>query len=86
MVGRDVFAPGFDLVVLVRITVVRDVVLVEVGLVDAVVSGGGRDVLGRLVVVVLGGDDPVVLLREPLLAEDPELPDPRLEPLARPRI
>lgn len=82
VVGLEVVVPVFDLVVRVCITVVRDVVLVEVGLLDAVVSGGGRDVLGRVVVVVLGGEEPVALLRELLLAEEPEL----LVPVARPRI
>lgn len=86
VVGLEVFAAGFDLVVLVRITVVRDVVLVEGGLLDAVVCGGGRDVLGRVVVVVLGRDELVVLFREPLLAEEPEFLDLLLVPAARPRI
>ena len=80
------FAPGFDLVVLVCITVVRDVVPVDVQLFDAVVCGGGRDVLGRVVVVVLGRDELVALFREPLLAEEPEFLDLLLVPAARPRI
>ena len=80
------FAPGFDLVVLVCITVVRDVVPVDVQLFDAVVCGGGRDVLGRVVVVVLGGDELVALFRELLPVEVPEFLDLLLVPDARPRI